>query len=65
MVFINKISLNNQQDDNYRPFDKSQNYLNVHSGNKHSKERNGGKNHNKRAYTQSKLDETLDNGTGS
>ena len=25
----------------YRPFNKSKNYLNAHSGNKHSKERDG------------------------
>ena len=65
MVFINQISLNNKQDDMYRPFNKSENYLNVNSGNKQSKERDDGTNHNKRAYTQSKPDETLDNGIGS
>ena len=64
MVFINQISLNNQYDDSYRLFNKFENYLNAHSRNKHSKERDGWTNHNKRAYILNKIDETLDNGMG-
>ena len=41
MVFINQISVNNQEDDNYRFFNKSENDMNAHLGNKHSKERDG------------------------
>ena len=32
MVFINQVSLINQQDDNYRLLNKSENDLNAHSG---------------------------------
>ena len=46
-------------------FNKSDNDLNAHLGNKHSKDRNGWTNHNNRDYIMNKPDETLDNGTGS
>ena len=45
-------------------FYKSDNDLNAHLGNKHSKERDGWTNHNKRAYIMNKPDDMLDNRTG-
>ena len=66
MVFINQISLNNQQDDNYQPFNKSENYLNAHSGNKHRvKKEIVEQITTKELILQNEPDETLDNGTGS